>query len=108
MRDGHPGARGRERGCGAARSMGRPYSGPMTLKRLVSLPGMVAWQCAQLGSGSRQVEEWGCVGRACGGGKGALGSSGGNSTVVVSASFGGLGSCRADIPPSEGQEEPLL
>lgn len=47
MRDGHPGARGRERGCGAARSVGRPYSGPTALKQLVSLPGMVAWQCAQ-------------------------------------------------------------
>lgn len=47
MRDGHPGARGRERGCGAARSVGRPYSGPTALKQLVWLPGMVAWQCAQ-------------------------------------------------------------
>lgn len=42
MRDGHPGARGRERGCGAARSAGRPYSGPAALKQLVSLPGVVA------------------------------------------------------------------
>lgn len=47
MRDGHPGARGRERGCGAARSVGQPYSGPTALKQLVWLPGMVAWQCAQ-------------------------------------------------------------
>lgn len=48
------------------------------------------------------------MGRARGGGKGALGSSGDNSTVVVSASFGGLGSSRADILPSEDQEEPFL